>query len=419
MISTWTQRQIDINRKWFNTGMKGLLVGYTAFGKSSGISIPIIQEYKPQNLIIAVPKIRLKLDWEEKLRKIKVKGQVIVVNTLIKNTYECDLFIVDEIHRFGGEEFIKTFENVKYKHILGLTASIERGDGREKLILEKIPLLETVTLEEGLEKGWIDPFEVRKIPINLTPDESKLLEALNNEFEEIKLVLGGRNPMKSAEIFRSYIDINKWCIGKKTKKIFFKKSVINEIGEEKFNTLYDKYFDDATKIHPYYLKAVAAIKFYKVINARKDLLYNAENKIQATLDLLEEFEDEYKFVFAQRIAFIKRLAEYLPKDKFLQYHTEIKTKDKEKAFNKFNDGRTKVKTLLSVKSLVEGIDIPKLSVSIVTSYNQTQIDKIQTFGRTMRKYKDKKAIIIYLYVKDSQEEKWMESIFNPYKKKKK
>jgi DNA or RNA helicases of superfamily II len=47
---------------------------------------------------------------------------------------------------------------------------------------------------------------------------------------------------------------------------------------------------------------------------------------------------------------------------------------------------------LSVKSLIEGIDIPKLSVSIITSFTSSRIDKTQIWGRTLRKYKIKEPL---------------------------
>jgi superfamily II DNA or RNA helicase len=409
MISTWTQRQIDINRKWFNTGMKGLLVAYTAFGKSSGISIPIIQEYKPKNLIIVVPTLRLKEDWELKLKKNNLEGIVLVINTAIKNIYECDLLIIDEIHRAASIEFIKVFDSIKYTHILGLTASIERSDGRHSLILEKLPILDNVSLEEGLEKGWIDPFECIKIPIELNNIEKTNLNKLNDILEDLKSKLGSTKPMQAAKFYKNYLNLNKWCYGNKTGKVHFIKTLENEIGKEKLDALFDKYFIRPDKTHPYFIKSHVAKKYLQNVGKRAELLYNVENKLYKTLELLQEYEEEYKFVFAQRIEFLEKLGSMLPENTFGLYHSKMTKKDKNKSFEEFvnDDG---IKTLLSAKSLVEGVDIPKLSISIVTSYTSTMLNKIQTFGRTMRKYKNKRAVIIYLYVPLTQEQVWLDKL---------
>jgi superfamily II DNA or RNA helicase len=416
-MTSWTKRQLGIIDTWIGNDYKGLVSAYTAFGKSSGISIPAIKKVNPESLLITVPNNRLKLDWEKKLKESKLNGEVVVVNTLIKNKYDVELLIIDEIHRFAADTFVTTFDVVNYDKILGLTASPERQDGKEYLIFERLPLIEEVTIEEGLKQGWVDPFEVITIPIELTPDEKAKHKNINKTYEKIKKELGYGNPMKNAQYYVKYIDLKKWIVGKKTKKVYFRNYLEAQLEKShpklpsyKIQELINNHFNIPTKEHPHYKKALLAIKFYNIVAERKDLLYNASNKIDKTLELFEQYRNEYKFVFSQRIDFLEKLYDHLPHEEVKLYHSNMKKKDREESFKLFNDGRTKIKTLLSVKSLIEGVDIPKLSISIVTSFTSSKIDKIQTLGRTMRKYKDKKAIVIYLYIKGSQEEKWLKKI---------
>jgi len=301
--------------------MKGLLIAYTAFGKSSGISIPIIQEYKPKNLIIVVPTLRLKEDWEFKLKKDNLIGTVLVINTAIKSAYICDLLIIDEIHRAASVEFIKVFDTIKYTHILGLTASIERSDGRHTLLLDKLPILDNVPLEEGLEKGWIDPFECIKIPIELNDSEKINLNKFNIILEDLKEKLGSNKPMQAAKFYKNFLNLNKWCYGNKTGKVHFVKTLENEIGKEKLDLLFDKYFIRPDKNHPYFIKSHIAKKYLQNVGKRAELLYNVENKLYKTLELLEQYDDEYKFVFAQRIEFLEKLGSMLPENTFGLYQS--------------------------------------------------------------------------------------------------
>ncbi len=413
--SSWTKRQIGIIDRWIGEyNYIGLLQAYTSFGKSSGVGIRAIKMIEPKSLLIAVPTTRLKLDWESKLKKDNLDGQVVIVNTLIRNSYDVDLLIIDEVHRFAADTFSKTFEVVKYNKLLCLTATNERADEKHELILKYAPLMDDVTLEEGLKEGWVDPFEVIKIPVELTEKEQIQLNLINNEYEQLKKTLGFGNPMKNANFFIQYLDVRKWVIGKKTGKVLFKETIRikleKKVSDEKFKEILYRYFDVPTKRHEYSIKAQAARKFFNVVSRRKKLLYSAENKLSKVLELFEQYRTQYKFVFAQRIEFLEQLGKLLPEDEIRLYHSKMTKKKRNEAFNTFNDGRTKVKTLLSVKSLVEGVDIPKLSVSIVTSFTSSQIDKVQTWGRTMRKYKDKKAIIIYLYIPGTQEEVWLNKI---------
>lgn len=415
--SSWDKRQIGIVETWANKfNFIGLLQAYTSFGKSSGIGIRALKMYPVKSLLIAVPSTRLKIDWEEKLKKANIIGEVVIVNTLIRNSYDVDLLIIDEVHRFAADTFSKTFEVVKYNKLLCLTATTERADEKHEIILKYAQLMDDVTLEEGLNEGWVDPFEVITIPVQLTEEERIKLDKINRTYENLKKELGFGNPMKNADFYIKYLDIKKWVIGKKTGKVQFlisiKEQITAKISNERFNELIDKYYDRPTRTHEYFKKANAARKFFNTVAERKNLLYNAQNKLSKTVELFEEYRTQYKFIFAQRIEFLDQLYKLLPEDEVRIYHSKIKKKDKDKAFKEFNDGRTKIKTLLSIKSLVEGTDIPKLSVSVITSFTSSQVDKVQTWGRTMRKYKNKKAIIIYLYVPNTQEEIWLNKIIN-------
>ena len=56
-----------------------------------------------------------------------------------KNGYECDFLIIDEIHRTAAETLQFVFSKVKYKLILGLTATLERLDGRHTIVEKYLP----------------------------------------------------------------------------------------------------------------------------------------------------------------------------------------------------------------------------------------------------------------------------------------
>ena len=249
--------------------------------------------------------------------------------------------------------------------------------------------------------------------VKFTKKEHEKLDKINEEYEKLKDILGYGNPMKHAKFYIQYIDLRKWVIGKTTGKVYFKNRIraeIDPVSDDRFEEVLKKFFKRPDKHHPRTKKALAARRIYNIIGKRKSLLYNAHNKLSKTVELVEQYKGEYKFVFSQRIEFLDKLAELLPEDAIGLYHSKLNGKTRNEAYQKFIDGRTKVRTLLSVKSLIEGIDIPKLSVSIITSYTSSEVDRAQTWGRTMRKYKNKRAIIIYLYVPGTQEEVWLNNI---------
>jgi superfamily II DNA or RNA helicase len=386
---------------------------YTGFGKSR-VGLSIIKSYQPKSLLITVPTTKLKEDWEYHLSSNNLKGDVFVINTAHKLKKSYDMVLLDEVHRYGSPLHSQIFDNIKYNKLIWFTATLERNDGNHTLILKRAPKVDKITLEEGLNNSWVDPFEVIKIPIELTEDERVQLEKLNKKYESIKKQLGRGNPMVNAAFYICYLDRNKWSRGKATNKVYFnstiRKKLKGEYTDTEFKKILKKYFIYPDKEDPFYKKAVLAKKFYNVVADRKKLLYNAKNKLSKTVELFYEYEDLYKFIFSQRIEFLEELYKRLPKDKVRIFHSKMKKKERDRAFNIFNEDNSKINTLLSAKSLIEGVDIPKLSVSIITSFTSSQIDNTQIMGRTIRKYKNKRAIIIYLYCPKTQEEVWLNKL---------
>ena len=82
----------------------------------------------PISLIVVVPTDVLKNQWTKLLdeRGLGLNCRVMIINTASKTMEKCDLLILDEIHKFAANQFSQVFKTVKYKLILGLTATIER-----------------------------------------------------------------------------------------------------------------------------------------------------------------------------------------------------------------------------------------------------------------------------------------------------
>ena len=434
--STRDKRQIGLLDKWINdfNYIGGFVCG-TGFGKSTGVAMRGIKRIIPTSTIFVVPTLKLKDDTEVLFNKAKLDVKTLVINTASKNTnsYECDLLIIDEAHRSVAETFLNIFNTIKYKKLMWLTATVERSDNRHILLLEKAPLIDTVPLKECIVNGWTEPIEIFKVPIQLTKIERNRYLKLNDRFEYIKTELGGGNPLNRAKDMLMYLDRNKWVTSNLTKEVFFVKTISNrffkkdknqistlqkkiiakgfQINEIGFNKFLAMNFTKPSKEHPIFKSALLAKELYQVIRKRKELLYNAKNKIPKILELTKKHEDQYKFIIGQQIDFLEEVKTLLPEKDTGIYHSKLKKKEKDEFFRRFNDGRTKMKTLISAKSLIEGIDIPKLEIVIVSSFTASKINAIQLRGRIGRLFKDKKPIIYYLYCENSIEEtSWLKNI---------
>ena len=106
-------------------------------------------------VIVSVPTQYLKAQWITELEKYSFINNcdVIIVNTIVKHAYTCDLLVLDEAHRFSSTCFASVFKSVTYKMVLCLTATLERLDGKEIVIKQRAPVCDTITLEEATQNG--------------------------------------------------------------------------------------------------------------------------------------------------------------------------------------------------------------------------------------------------------------------------
>ena len=156
-MSTRDERQLECVKKWVGHRCCGVIEACTGFGKSRTALICItkfINKNPEGSILIIVPTKELKNQWEGLLITNGItNATVAIVNTAVKSNWDIDLLIIDEIHILGSELFSQIFEVVKYKMILGLTATLERLDGKHILIEKHCPIVDRVSVEEAL-KEW-------------------------------------------------------------------------------------------------------------------------------------------------------------------------------------------------------------------------------------------------------------------------
>ena len=148
-------RQVEGLRKWRQSSFQGIAEYPTGFGKTyTAIRaiLGMISKKQIKSVLVVVPTITLKEQWEKELAKKKVKiAEVYVINSALKKTHDIDFLILDEVHRYAAETFKEIFVRTKYKYILGLTATLERDDGLHEIILKQMPVFDTITIEEALQ----------------------------------------------------------------------------------------------------------------------------------------------------------------------------------------------------------------------------------------------------------------------------
>jgi superfamily II DNA or RNA helicase len=141
---------------------------------------------------------------------------------------------------------------------------------------------------------------------------------------------------------------------------------------------------------------------------RKQLCYNAVNKIKVSKQILEKYPKRKALIFSESIAFADKLQLTLGAE-CVTFHSKLGIKSKRKALEDFSDATSEVRVISSVKALNAGLNVPDCSLGVCAAGSSKALDNIQRKGRTLRKTDDKFKVAVYIniYVKGSQELKWV------------
>lgn len=382
---------------WWKRGCKGTLEYATGVGKSrcGVLAAQFVVKNKPNAKILIITPTQTIRDeawvqefknWDAgKLLNINVNIQCIQTVYKWKNQHY-DLIIADEIHNYIPDvkktdyQYYKFFENNTFDKILGLSASIS-NDLKPRL-WKVAPVIDTIDTNDALKLGLISPFVVYNLSVDLTPAEKEAYNRATELFE------------KTFSIFtdsRGYRNIQ--VLFKCLNPTFFKAFCISEgYSPEQYKQMrnWPQLCQNAMK-------------------ARKEILYNSEGKIKAIEEIVNEFPDRRGIVFSQSIDFANTVTNRLGVNIAHSFHSKIPKKTRKENLDDFNDLSTPTKIIVSASALNEGANLKDVSLAIIASGTSKEKDFIQRLGRSVRLQPGKQAIMIRLYVKGTQDEKWMES----------
>ena len=370
------KRQNQVIDKWLKNKACGTLQATTGFGKTfvALMCIQRMNERKPERTtMVVVPTQYLKSQWEEQILNLSLENvDVIVINTAIKSQRQYDLLVLDEIHNYGSNEFIKIFENTQYKFILGLTATIDRSDNRDALIRTYCPVIDTVDIVEALENGYVSNFKVFNLGIELNKEDRKAYDSMNKDFHF------------NFSQFNHDFNTAMACLSKPD----YRNSYARTTGR------------DPAEL------AVYAINFSRNMQKRKKFLYFASSKMEAVLELLQEFSDKKAITFSEGVDFAKGLHQRMPQFS-VDYHSKMPKGVKARNLELFNKESSDVHVIHTAKALDEGFDVKGIDLAIISSGTSSTRQDLQRTGRAIRYQEGKTAVIINIYIKDTQDERWL------------
>ena len=411
--------QKDFLNRWMEK-KNGIVEVVTGAGKTH-LAMAIMQEMKKEfpdlKVTIIVPTIVLLEQWYQNLvyklqlspEEIALRGgghtdrfgdktvMISVINSAIKNEFiaketdgmEHNLLIVDECHRAGAQEFRRIFDAHRNWN-LGLSATPEReSDNAFEEVLEKElgPIIGRFTYIDALEKGIIPRFNIYNYAVLLTREEQVKYDSLTKEIR--KIVLRIKNKYPNANNVKNF----------------------------------EVYLKTLQKSHP---KDRDLFLYFQKTKERKELVYGASNRKKLVKKILEKVLSEEgegsknkdssdspiemvsssdkAIVFHEKIDEVNSLYFEIPNTYVSIYHSGLPNSINRIGMDLYKLNLMRV--LLSVKALIEGVDVPKANLGIIMASSSSQTQRIQSLGRVLRRAEGKDVTNLFIvYVKNTTDER--------------
>lgn len=365
---TRSERQFQVIENWKKVKCKGTFVANTGFGKTK-TALDAIERVLLKNpnikIVVVVPTQLLQEQWRKKLdeRGFYFNTEVLVLNTAAKRPFLCNFLIIDEVHRAAATELSKMFLNCKPAFILGLTATYERLDGREKLILDQYcPVFDEISLSESEKNKWTSPYKEYKVMIDVDLTQ---YNSVNQTF------------MNHFSFFNFDWDAAMNCV----KDLNFRIKYAKQMGVSVSET------------------AAHAFAWNKAMQFRKKFIANHPKKIEIAKKILNARKNTKAITFNSSI---KQCEAY---GFGYVIHSEKKKKENKAILEEFarcDNGAV----LHNSKMAKEGYDCPGIGLVIITGFNSDKTSKIQEIGRAVRFEEGKTAEIFTLVLRGCQDDKW-------------
>ena len=359
---------------WAKHKFIGSIIAGTGFGKSRCGVIAVgktLDNNDTGRAIVIVPTNQLQEQFKQEFIKWNYKHVLDRVDIVCyQSAYKLQdehytIVVCDEIHLGLSPEYRKFFENNTWVRMLCMTATPPEDIEYKEILFDMCPLAYRISLDKCVKLGLVSPYNIYCVPIKLTSTEEKEYKKANNTFVYAKYILGQFDAFDQA----------KYIMGPG------KNTATNE-------------------------QKAAAAQFYRAIRKRKTVVDHADGKVAELQKIVIQNIGEKILVFGGSNEFTNRLADATETFSTV-YHSGIRKKARDQALADFRSGDKPV--LCSTKALNQGFDVADATMAVICGLTSKGLTMIQRVGRIIRYQEGKIGKIFVLYVKDSQEEKWLKS----------
>ncbi|WP_135829624.1 DEAD/DEAH box helicase family protein [Halorussus halobius] len=352
--------QRDALDAWESADRRGVLELPTGSGKTV-IGLKAIEALGTATLVV-VPTIDLLAQWRRELEAEfgvpvgQLGGGEQTVEPLTVSTYDSaylragelgdrfGLAIFDEVHHLGGEGYRDIARLLAAPARMGLTATFERPDGAHEVVADLVGERVYAIDPDDLAGEHLAPYDLKRIEVELTPEERERYEKAN-------------------EVFTNYLA----------------KSGIRMQSGSDYQELVKRSGRDPEAREALLAKQRA-----------REVMMNGERKVDALADLLDRHRDDRVIVFTAHNDLVYRLSE-----RFLLPAVTHRTPDAERReiLERFREGT--YSRVVTSNVLDEGVDVPDANVAVVLSGSGSEREFTQRLGRILRPNDDGRAALLY------------------------
>lgn len=356
---------------WKQAGRRGVVVLPTGSGKT--ILAYLAMHSTPRSTLICVPTLDLMHQWYAGLLKTFPETQVGLLGggnkdeaPILVATYDSAainaerlgsqfaLHIYDECHHLPTDfyQVISDYSIAPYR--LGLTATLERSDGRHEQLQTLVGPTVYKRTPEQLSGGVLAPFREVQIKVTLSPEEKQ---------EYDRLIAERNSFLRDQGIGLGTLD--GW-------QRFVKQSARSKAGR-------------------------AAMLAHR---SAREIAFGTSGKLRVLSDLLTRHQGERTVIFTDDNATVYRISEQflIPA---ITHQTPVK--ERHATLERFRTGDYPV--IVTSRVLNEGVDVPEASIGVVLSGTSTQREYIQRLGRILRRKEGKEAVLYEVISEGTSEER--------------
>lgn len=360
--------QAEALEAWGQGSRRGVVVLPTGAGKSYVASMAI--ELTGRTTLVVVPTIDLMTQWVGNLEAAfgqpigMLGGGYHQVERITVSTYDSaaihmarlgdrfGLLIFDEVHHLPGEVYRQAALQSIAPFRLGLTATPERSDGRERDLDDLVgPQVYRRSIKELAGEVLAD-YEVRTLEVAMNEEDRAMYDdarAVYRGFVESQGIrLGGRHGWRNFLAATSRSDEGR-----------------------------------------------RALKAHRL---QKRLALVHQEKLALLYELLDEHPEERVLIFTNDNASVYAISEALLCPAITH---ETKIKERREILKRVREGTYRV--LVTSKVLNEGVDIPEASVAMILAGSGSVREHVQRLGRILRRGEGKRALLYELVTADSVE----------------